>query len=63
MLAHNFIFIDFFSVKVDASADVKEGIFKEVFMYTDSRFYITSISFNSKKVYEDEIFIQQEILQ
>ena len=57
MLAENFIFID--------GAAVKEGICKKVSMYTgtDSHFDITSISFNSKKVYEDEIFNQQEILK
>ena len=57
--AKNFIFIDFFAVKVDGSA----GICKEVFMSTDSCYVVTSFNFNSKKVYEDEIFGWQGILQ
>ena len=45
MLAENFIFVDFFAGKVDASADVKEGIFKEVFMFSCSQILtLTSIN-------------------
>ena len=32
-------------------------------MWTDSRFDVTSVNFNSKKVYEDEIFGRQDILE
>ena len=63
MLAENFVFIDFFTVKVDASADVKEGIFKEVFMFSCTQI-LTLTSHQSgltaKKVYD---FIRQEIVQ
>ena len=51
----NFIFTDFFAVKVDGS-DVIAGICEEVFTWTNSRFDVTSVNFNSKIVYEDEIF-------
>ena len=60
MLAENLIFIDFFAVKVDTSADVKrckEGISKKDFIYTVDRFSLWH-HFN-----EDEIFSRQEILQ
>ena len=62
MSAENLIFIDIFAVKVDGS-DVIAGICKEVFIYTDSRYDITSVNLNSKKVYEDQIFGRQDILQ
>ena len=32
-------------------------------MYTDTLVDVTSVNFNSKKVYEDEIFGRQDILQ
>ena len=54
--------MDFFAVKV-AGSDVILGICKEVFIWTDSQYDVTSINFNSKKVREDEIFVGQDILQ
>ena len=62
MSAEKFIFIDFFAVKVNGS-DVYPRICKEVFIYTDSWVDVTSVNFNSKKAYEDEIFVRQDILQ
>ena len=56
-----FIFVDFFAVKVIGS-DVNPGIC----LYEnglDSQIDVTSINLNSKKVYEDEIFGRQNILQ
>ena len=65
MSDENVIFMDFFAVKADGN-DVNPGICEEVFIYTDS--WVTSLSrhlvnFNSKKVHEDDIFVQQDILQ
>ena len=48
MSAENLIFIDIFAVKVDGS-DVIAGICKEVSIYTDSRYDINSVNFNSQK--------------
>ena len=48
MSTENCTFIDFFAVNVDRS-DVKPGIFKGVFICTDSWDDVTSINFNSKK--------------
>ena len=47
--------MDFFAVKVDGS-DVKSGISLHENLFTDSRYDITSVNFNSKKVHEDDIF-------
>ena len=61
--AENFIFIDFFAVKVDGS-DVNPGIYmKTSFVFTDCWVDVTSGNFNSEKVNEDEIFGRQDILQ
>ena len=62
MSADIFIFIDFFAVKVDGS-DVNPGICLYENLITDSWVDITSVNFNSKKDYEDEIFGRQDILQ
>ena len=62
MLAKNFIFIDFFAVKVDGS-DINQGICLYENLFTDTLVDVTSVNFNSKKVYEDEIFGRQDILQ
>ena len=32
-------------------------------LFTDSRFDVTSVNFNSEKVHEDDIFVRQVILQ
>ena len=55
MTAENFIFIDFFAVKVDGS-DVNTGICLSENLYPDSWVDVTSVNFSSKKVYEDEIY-------
>ena len=52
----------FFAVKVDGS-DVIAGISLYENLFTDSRYDITSINFNSEKVHEDDIFVRQDILQ
>ena len=63
MSAENFIFIDFFAVKTDGS-DVNQGICLYENPFTDTLVDISSVSFMfSKKVYEDEIFGRQDILQ
>ena len=62
MSAENLNFIDIFAVKLDGS-DVYPGICKEVFIWTDSWVDFTSVTFNSTKVYEVEIFGGQDILQ
>ena len=62
MSAENFIFIDFFAVKVDGS-DVYPGICLYENLFTDSWVDVTSVNFNSKKVYEDEMFGRQDIVQ
>ena len=49
--------MDVFAVKVDGS-DVIAGICNR-----DSRYDITSVNFNSEKVHEDDIFVQQDIYQ
>ena len=54
--------MDFFAVKVDGS-HVIAGIFLYENLFTDSRYDITSVNFNSKKVHEDDIFVRQDILQ
>ena len=56
------IFMDFFAVKVDRS-DVIAGISLYENLFTDSRYDITSVNFNSEKVHEDDIFVRQDILQ
>ena len=61
-IPENFIFIDFFDVKVDRS-DVNQGICLYENLFTDTLVDVTSVNFNSKKVYEDEIFGRQDILQ
>ena len=55
MSTENFIVIDFLAVKLDGS-DVNQGVCKEVFIWTDTLVDVTSVNFNSKNVYEDEIF-------
>ena len=52
----------FFAVNVDGS-DVIAGISLYENLFTDSRYDITSVNFNSEKVYEDDIFVRQDILQ
>ena len=56
------IFMDVFAVKVDGS-DVIAGISLYENFFTDSRYDITSVNFNSEKVHEDDIFVWQDILQ
>ena len=53
--------MDFFAVKVDGS-DVIVGIFLYENLFTDFRYDITSVNFNSEKVHEDDIFGRQDIL-
>ena len=48
-------FVNFFPVKFDRS-DVKAGVCLHENIFTDSHFDVTSVSFNRKKIYEDEIF-------
>ena len=62
MSAENFIFIDFFAVKVDGS-DVIQGICLFENLFTDTLVDVISVNFNSKKVYDDKIFGWQDILQ
>ena len=52
--------MDFFAVKVDGS-DVIAGISLYENLFTDSRYDITSVNFNSEKVHEDDIFVRQDI--
>ena len=54
--------MDVFAVKVDGS-DVIAGISLYENFFTDSRYDITSVNFNSEKVHEDDIFVWQDILQ
>ena len=54
--------MDFFAVKVDGG-DVIAGISLYENLFTDSRYDITSVNFNSEKVHEDDIFVLQDILQ
>ena len=54
--------MDFFAVEVDGS-DVMAGISLYENLSTDSRYDITNVNFNSKKVREDDIFVRQDILQ
>ena len=54
--------MDFFAIKVDRS-DVIAGISLYENLFTDSRYDITSVNFNSEKVHEDDIFVRQDILQ
>ena len=61
MSAENFIFIDFFAVKFDGS-DVTQVSVKS-FHIDKFPGDVTSVNVNSKKVYEDEIFSRQDILQ
>ena len=61
MSDENVIFMDFFAVKVDGS-DVIAGISLYENLFTDSRYDITSVNFNSEKVHEDDIFVRQDIL-
>ena len=58
----NIIFMDIFTVIVDGS-DVIMGISLYGNLFTDSRYDITSVNFNSEKVHEDDIFVRQDILQ
>ena len=53
--------MDFFAVKVDGS-DVIAGISLYENLFTDSRYDITSVKFNSEKVHKDDIFVRQDIL-
>ena len=32
-------------------------------LFTDSHYDITSVNFNSEKIHEDDIFVQQDTLQ
>ena len=52
--------MDVFAVKVDGS-DVIVGISLYENLFTDSRYDITSVNFNSEKVHEDDIFVRQDI--
>ena len=54
--------MDFCGVKVDGS-DVMAEISLYENLFTDSRYDITSVKFNTAKVHEDEIFVRQDILQ
>ena len=54
--------MDFFAVEVDGS-DVMAGMSLHENLSTDSRYDVTSVNFNSKKVHEDDIFVRQDILQ
>ena len=54
--------MEFFAVKVDGS-DVIAGISLYENLFTDSRYDITSVNFNSEKLHEDDIFVRQDILQ
>ena len=54
--------VDFFAVKVDGS-DVYPGICLYENLFTDSWVDVTSVKFNSKKVYEVNIFGRQDTLQ
>ena len=56
------MFMDFFAVKFDGT-DVIVGISPYESLFTDSSYDITSVKFNSEKVHEDDIFVQQDILQ
>ena len=62
LLDENVIFMDVFAVEVDGS-DVMAGISLYENLSTDSRYDITNVNFNSKKVREDDIFVRQDILQ
>ena len=53
--------MDLFAVKVDRS-DVIVGIPLYENLFTDSRYDITSVNFNSEKVHEN-FFVRQDILQ
>ena len=48
-------------------AIIKRNHFEVICLYenlfTDSRYDITSVNFNSEKVHEDDIFVRQDILQ
>ena len=61
MSDENVIFVDFFDVKLDGS-DVIAGISLYENLFTDCRYDITSVNFNSEKVHEDDIFVRQDIL-
>ena len=51
MSDENVIFMDFFAVKVDGSDVIAEiSLYENLF--TDSRYDITSVNFNSEKVHE-----------
>ena len=43
--------------------DVNQGIYLYENLFTDTLVDVISVSFNSKKVYEDEIFARQDKLQ
>ena len=62
MSDENVIFMDFFAIKVDGS-DAIAGISLYENLFTDFRYDITSVNFNSEKVHEDDIFVRQDILQ
>ena len=57
----NVIFMDFFDVKLDGS-DVIAGISLYENLFTDCRYVIASVNFNSEKVHEDDIFVRQDVL-
>ena len=51
--SENFITVNFIAVKSDGSYVIAEICLHEN-LFTDSRYDVTSVNFNSKKVYEDE---------
>ena len=57
-----FLLLDIFAVKVEVEgSDVNPGIWKEIFIETDSWVDVSSVNFNSKNVYEDEICSRQDL--
>ena len=55
------IFTDFFTVKVDGNY-VNQGTCLNINLFTDTWVDVISVSFNSKKIYKDEIFGRQDKL-
>ena len=51
--------MDFFAVKVDKSEIIAGISILYENLFTDSRYDITSVNFNSEKVHEDDIFVVQ----
>ena len=56
--SENFITVNFIAVKSDGSYVIAEICLHEN-LFTDSRYDVTSVNFNSKNVYEDEIFCRK----